>query len=59
MTKVFVVAALVGLAACGSKAKPAAADSTATAAAAPAPAPAPAAATDSTAKVAGDTAKKP
>ncbi len=57
MTKVLVVAALVGLAACGSKDKPAAADSSAAAAAAPAPAPA--AAKDSTAKVAGDTAKKP
>ena len=62
MTKVLVVAALLGLAACGSKEKPAAADSSAAAAAAPAPAPAPAQAAatpDTTKKVAGDTAKKP
>jgi len=59
MTKVLVVAALVGLAACGSKEKPAAADSSAAAAAAPAPAPAQTAAPDTTKKVAGDTAKKP
>lgn len=55
MSKVLVVAALVALTACGSKSAEApAADS----AAATAPAPAPAAA-DTTAKVAGDTAKAP
>ena len=57
MSKYLAVAALLGLAACGSKPQAApAADSAA--AAAPAPAAAPAAA-DSTVKVAGDTAKKP
>lgn len=58
MSKYVVVAALVALAACGSKAEQTpAADSTAAAAAAPAPAAA--APADTTAKVAGDTAKKP
>lgn len=56
MSKYFVVLAVLGLAACGSKAEAPAADSTA--AAAPAPAPADSAKPDST-KVAGDTAKKP
>ena len=59
MSKYLVVAALLSLTACGSKSEQApAADSAAAAAATPAPAPA-AAAADTTAKVAGDTAKKP
>lgn len=58
MSKYLAVAALLALSACGSKSEQAPAGDSA-AAAAPAPAPAPAAATDSTAKVAGDTAKKP
>jgi len=58
MSKYVAVAALLVLAACGPKAaQTPAADSAA--AAAPAPAPAAAAAADTTAKVAGDTAKKP
>ncbi|HTL04574.1 MAG TPA: hypothetical protein VL241_02420 [Gemmatimonadales bacterium] len=56
MSKYIAVAALLVLAACGPKAaQTPAADS----AAAAAPAPAAAAAADTTAKVAGDTAKKP
>ena len=56
MSKYLVVAALLSLTACGSKGEQApAADSAAAAAATPAPA----AAADTTAKVAGDTAKKP
>ena len=59
MSKYFVVAALLGVAACGSKEQAPAADSAAAAAApAPAPAAADSAKPDST-KVAGDTAKKP
>jgi predicted small lipoprotein YifL len=54
MSKYAVVALLLTLAACGSKGPTPAADTTA--AAAPAPAPA---AADTTAKMAGDTAKKP
>ena len=55
MSKALVVAALLVLTACGSKSGDA---GTADSAAAAAPAPAPAA-TDTTAKVAGDTAKAP
>ena len=58
MSKYLVVAALLTLSACGSKAaQTPAADSAAAAAATPAPAPV-AAAVDTTVKVAGDTAKK-
>jgi hypothetical protein len=61
MSKYIVVAAGLALAACGAKEAAPAADTTAAAAAAPAPAPAAAdsAATHDSAKVAGDTAKKP
>jgi len=56
MSKYLVVAVLLGVAACGSKAEKApAADPSAAAA----PAPAAKAPADSTVKVAGDTAKKP
>ena len=57
MSKYLVVAGLLALSACGSKAEETpAADS---AAASATPAAAPAAPVDTTAKVAGDTAKKP